>query len=236
MTFLLALTACVLTVDTVDKTIEADGPLTGADLHVSSGTVTVDGDAEATGAIAEMSARFSGSEPSLSHDVDADGVFSVESICQPELAICEITADVTLPEAISLKVLVDSGDLDVRAMTGALDLETGSGDVDLDTPLGDTLLATGSGNITVKRATAATLEASTGSGEITVGFTVAPTKVKIGTGSGDVELSVPAGSYALSTDVGSGEVHVDDGIVIDASSPNVLDLSTGSGDIRVQAE
>lgn len=236
MTLLLALSACVLTVDTVEKTIEADGPLTAADLHVSSGTVTVVGDAEVTGAVAEMSARFSGSEPSLTHDVDADGVFSVESICQPELAICEITADVTVPEAISLKVLVDSGDVDVRAMTGALDLETGSGDVDLDSPSADTVLATGSGDITVKRATAPTLDASTGSGDITAGFTVAPTKVTIGTGSGDVELTVPSGSYALSTDTGSGDVHVDDGIVIDASSPNVLDLSTGSGDIRVQAE
>lgn len=227
---------CVLTLDTLDKTLDEPGPVTAVDVHLNSGDIDAGGDPDSTGATAKMHAEFSGDEPSLSHDVDADGVFSIESLCPEGIVICSVTADVTMPAAVPLKALTDSGDVSAHDLIGTLDLETGSGDVTLDTVSGDATLSTGSGDIVAKRVAFTTVDADTGSGDITARFTAVPTSVVFETGSGDIELTVPAGTYALSIDTGSGDQHVDDGIVIDASAPNVLDLTTGSGDVLVHAD
>ena len=52
-------------------------------------------------------------------------------------------------------------------------------------------------------------------------------------GSGDVHLAVPAGSYRLNVDTGSGDRNVQ-GISNDAAAAASIAVDTGSGDVRVR--
>jgi len=51
-------------------------------------------------------------------------------------------------------------------------------------------------------------------------------------GSGDVDVSLPKGSYDLALDTGSGDVELS-GIDDDPDADALLSLSTGSGDITI---
>jgi DUF4097 and DUF4098 domain-containing protein YvlB len=59
-----------------------------------------------------------------------------------------------------------------------------------------------------------------------------PTSVTAEAQSGDVHVTVPAGSYRVRTRADSGDMHVN-GIVDDPAATNALDLSTGSGNVTV---
>ena len=63
--------------------------------------------------------------------------------------------------------------------------------------------------------------------------TVEPASVTALVSSGDLSLTVPAGSYQVRTSTGSGDEIVDPGIDNDKQAKHILDLRTRSGDLNV---
>jgi hypothetical protein len=93
-------------------------------------------------------------------------------------------------------------------------------------------LSTGSGTITAIGARAANVQASSGSGDIQLGFAAVPTQVNVQTGSGDVSVEVPPGaSYVVSAaaDDGNHDITVPD----DPGAPRSITAESGEGNITI---
>lgn len=187
--------------------------------------------------------RYQGGEPRTAHRIEGEELV-LDTDCGPR---CSISYEVTAPPGVAVKGETGSGDVDL-SRAGAVDLQVGSGDVRVAGATGPVRVETGSGDIeVVDVATAVTLRASSGdisarglgdggvdaeanSGRVTLEL-AEPASVRAHASSGDVELVVPAGSYQVRSDVGSGNVEV--AVPNTPGAPLVLDLSTGSGDLRV---
>jgi len=61
-----------------------------------------------------------------------------------------------------------------------------------------------------------------------------PGNVQINSGTGDVTVLVPAGAYAIKIDTGLGDAHIDQGIVSDPLSTNVIRIDSGTGDVSLE--
>ncbi|MER7460219.1 DUF4097 family beta strand repeat-containing protein [Micromonospora sp. NPDC126480] len=186
--------------------------------------------------------RYQDSQPRTTHRIEGEELV-LDTDCGPQ---CSISYEVTAPAGVAVRGETGSGDVDV-SRTGAVDLKVGSGDVRVAGATGAVRVETGSGDIEVIDVdTAVTLRASSGdinarglgggvdaeanSGRVTIEL-AEPASVRAHASSGDVELVVPAGSYQVRSDVGSGDTNV--AVPNTPGAPLVLDVSTGSGDLTV---
>ncbi|MEV4254522.1 hypothetical protein AB0J52_15340 [Spirillospora sp. NPDC049652] len=155
-----------------------------------------------------------------------DGAFNRFGLCDAEVTL-------SVPPGVSVRGRVASGTLAVRGLSGGVDVVGNSGTLELSDLSGPVRARVGSGSVNGERLRSGDVSATAGSGSIDLGFTSAPQRVVARTGSGSIALAVPAGSrYALSGRSGSGSWEIADGIV-DSSSANSLDLTTGSGSVDV---
>jgi hypothetical protein len=92
----------------------------------------------------------------------------------------------------------------------------------------------GQGDIRGDRLASPTASVDSGTGDIDLEFTTAPRNVQINSGTGDVTVLVPRGSYAVQIDSGLGDAHIDQGIVDDPLSTNVIRINSGTGDVSVE--
>jgi DUF4097 and DUF4098 domain-containing protein YvlB len=141
------------------------------------------------------------------------------------------SGDIGLDGVGATDLRLTSGDIMVRNAAGAVTARSTSGDISvLDGKGGATIEAT-SGNVRVVNITGGPVDAQVTSGDVEVQLT-APNSVTARANSGDVNVMVPAGSYRVTADTGSGD-HTITGIVDDRSAKNVINVHTGSGDARV---
>ena len=139
---------------------------------------------------------------------------------------------VSLTGVGSADVHVSSGDIEIRGATGRVQARSTSGDVMVADSKGPATLEATSGDVHAVNIDGA-VNAKATSGDIDVKLTV-PASVTAAASSGDVDVIVPAGSYQVRARASSGDSNVG-GITNDASSKNVLDLRTSSGDVTVSA-
>jgi hypothetical protein len=140
------------------------------------------------------------------------------------------SGDIELNDVAQADVKVGSGSITVTRAAGAVKAQTGSGDVTVAESAGPVWVRTGSGSVEGVSLGAAGVDATTGSGDISLTLN-SPGPVRARAGSGSVELTVPAGAYRLSTRTGSGSMDVR--IPSDPGAPHLLDIETGSGDITL---
>ena len=127
---------------------------------------------------------------------------------------CAINYVVTVPASVSLVLYTGAGDVQLGATTGTIAVNTGDGDVN--------------GTELVSK----TVNASTGNGDIQLGWDVAPTTVVTTTGDGDIALVVPPGTaYKVSAHTGNGSTHVT--VPQDQAAPASISADTGNGDIHI---
>jgi hypothetical protein len=93
-------------------------------------------------------------------------------------------------------------------------------------------LSTGSGDITAKDLTGASVRVRTGSGDVSLRTAMPVEQLDAQTGSGDVDVAVPHGTYELELRTGSGGEHVE-GISRDPAAAAQIKLTSGSGDISL---
>ena len=146
----------------------------------------------------------------------------LRSPAEAPLRLVPLVVTVRAPAGSRLELRAGSGDITVHGRAGDTSAKTGSGDVRIDTVDGDAHLSTGSGQLDAAEVTGRT-RAKTGSGDLSLAVLGGPAEVKAG--SGTVRLGGVRGD--LRARAGSGDV-----TIADAESGR-LDLTTGSGDLRV---
>jgi Toastrack DUF4097 len=129
---------------------------------------------------------------------------------------CESGYRIEVPRGLAVEVRVDSGDVDVRGVSGAVDLHSDSGDV------------SGHG------LAGARLRATSDSGDVRLGLVSSPASVQAQSDSGDVDLQLPHGEYALDAHTDSGDTSVH-GIVRYDRAANAVKAQSDSGDVTVSA-
>ena len=151
----------------------------------------------------------------------------------------------------SMRVVNNSGDIDISGLTGPIQLNdqfgninasgldggtrlvNSSGDINVSGLTGDSQLRDAFGNITVTGASAATVQASNSSGDITLRFTTVPRQVTVNDSFGNVTLILPAGSaaYQVHTRNSFGNTRVS--VPESSTSRDVIRVSNNSGDITI---
>ncbi|MER0445498.1 DUF4097 family beta strand repeat-containing protein [Streptomyces sp. Edi4] len=146
---------------------------------------------------------------------------------------CAIDLHLTVPQDVALTVRGGSGDIKVRDLTGRVDLAGGSGAMKLRALKGTVHATVDSGEIQATQLTSPDVDLSAGSGTLHADFTTPPQRVVASTGSGAVTLTVPAATrYQVRGDSGSGSRTIAHDL-LDATSPHVLDISSGSGSVTI---
>jgi DUF4097 and DUF4098 domain-containing protein YvlB len=151
-------------------------------------------------------------KPTTSHPVDGDKL-TLNYRCPKSSWSCGVDYRVEIPHGLDVKSDTGSGDITLRALSGPVNASTGSGDIDANGLSGTTLIG------------------KTGSGDVQVAFVAIPSDVNVDTGSGNGTVKVPQGSYAVTTDSGSGSQQV--GVTKNAAAPRKIVVRTGSGDVKV---
>lgn len=224
-----------------------DAPISAIVAEVGGGDLTIE--VGGTETVISRSVRWSGEEPRIDARLDADTLV-LDVRCHWMQHVCSVDHHVVVPAPTALEVSLGSGDLTVGEVAGPLTVDIGSGattigevegDVTIDSGSGDVVIASVVGNLAVDSASgdvavdaldAGSAVVDIGSGDVTLGFVVAPVRVEVDAGSGDVRLEVPVGRYAIHATTGSGELTLD-GITADASADSVIRVDTGSGAMHI---
>lgn len=219
--------------------VEVDLP--AGDLEVRRG--------EGTGVEVRRTLRWSGEPPEVHAWVEG-GALRLDVDCRPFAWVCAVDTEVLLPADAAVQATLGSGsvrvigvdgdhavstgagDLELRGLVGALSASTGSGRLLAIETGGALTLDAGSGDVSVERASAPAVVASTGSGDVAIDLLDPPERVWVESGSGDVALALPSGTYHLSLRTGSGGVSVD-GVTADDGAPAPIEVETGAGDVSV---
>jgi hypothetical protein len=158
------------------------------------------------------------------------------------LLFCSVSYVVHVPDGLNLTVRAGSGDVRVeQTKATALTVRVGSGDVRLSDVTAPTASATtGSGDVDIDGLLSSDTLVRTGSGDVQLSFSQAPTTVQASTGSGDLTVGVPRDQavYTVHQHNGSGDFtnHLlsSDQPPADGSVSRVLTVSTGSGDLTLE--
>lgn len=179
------------------------------ELDSGSGTVVVHGQNRTDIQLASR-IRSTGHTPELSTDT-SDARLRVRASCHHRFFTWDLGND-----SFGLGPLCATSYTAAVPAATALSVELGQGDIHGD------------------RLASKTVSIDSGTGDVNLEFTTAPRNVQINSGTGDVTILVPGGSYAIQTDTGLGTTHVDQGIVNDPLSTNVIRIDSGTGDVSVE--
>lgn len=189
--------------------------------------------------------RYRGEQPDTSYHIEGT-VLRIETECGQ---FCSIDYEIVAPKGVAIRGELGSGDLTLTGVstvdmrtgsgnigiadaTGTVNVRTGSGDIKVSDVGGDFEGRTGSGNIEARGLAGATNTARTGSGDVLLALARSGS-VRTHTGSGNVDVTVPTGDYRVNVRTGSGEKAL--GVPHSPSATYLLDVETGSGDIKLRA-
>jgi hypothetical protein len=188
--------------------------------------------------------RYRGGKPrDTNYQIDGTELV-LDTDCGPQ---CSVSYDITAPTGVSVRgengsgdvelsqvstvdIKIGSGRITVSGATGTVRAETGSGDISISDAKQAVSAHTGSGDVTGRGLGGGEVRVETGSGDIQLSLDTAGA-VKADASSGSVELAVPAGRYRVRAAAESGEKQV--AVTDDPTAPLLLDVQTGSGDIKI---
>ncbi|GAA0399495.1 DUF4097 family beta strand repeat-containing protein [Micromonospora gifhornensis] len=207
-----------------------------------AGDVVVRADGEPDRIRIKRVVRYQGDEPGITYEIKGTELV-LDTSCGRR---CSVSYEVVAGEGVrvegrtgsgnidlswvgQVEVTVGSGDVRVVGAAGPVRVESGSGEIEVYDLTSTVVLRTGSGDITATRLRGE-VDAQASSGNVTVELDV-PASARAHASSGNVELRVPAGSYQIRSEAGSGSVDVS--VPNDPAAALVLDVRTGSGDISL---
>jgi DUF4097 and DUF4098 domain-containing protein YvlB len=215
-----------------DERVTLPAAVTTLEVDTSSGDVVLTGTSARQGVV---DAQLSGTvrTPSLHVQIAGDTARLSADCGAFVLLTCDATMRVTVPAGVSVRARSSSGDITATGLTSSFDLGTSSGDITASGGAGSARLSTSSGDVHATALGAATVDARTSSGSVTVGLTVVPEKVSAHSSSGDVRITVPDGptAYRVSASTSSGDSSVR--VRTDPTSPRRISASTSSGNVIV---
>jgi hypothetical protein len=148
---------------------------------------------------------------------------------------CSVDLHLTLPAPFALDASQGVGDVALRDVVGNFRVHAGVGAVTADNVRGDALTAdSGVGDVRFSRLAVRRITANADTGDAVVDSVGVPDLVEANAGTGSVDVGVPAGAYAITTDVGWGDQQVR-GLVSDPAAPRKIRATAGTGDVDVHA-
>ncbi|MDH6705473.1 hypothetical protein P3T27_002183 [Kitasatospora sp. MAA19] len=175
-------------------------------------------------------------KPVVSTTVDGD-VLTVGMRCRQILPFadfgCGAQIELEVPAATEVSGAVSSGFVEVDGLSGDVRMDLTSGELRLIGTSGEVDAHATSGMVQGIDLSAERVNAEVGSGSVELDFAKAPHSVDTRTTSGSVRMSLPKDThYAFTGESGSGSRSIDANLA-DASSPNRIHASVGSGSIRI---
>lgn len=174
---------------------------------------------------------------------------------------CRLDAAASVPSETAVSVTSNGGPLSVSGITAPVTASTGGGDLTLNADTGNLDLSTAGGNVegTALAARDAMVNTDPGSpdggGSVDLMLTAVPKDLQVNSGGGDITIELPPGSagYRLQLDGGCGQDsgnqaavpssagtaprpwcdNVSSSVPDDPSSPNVIVVSSGGGQITI---
>ena len=199
-------------VHTAEQSYDVTEPVTTVLLDARMASVTVDA-ADGPVTVTET-LRYSGTKPTVSHQI-ADGALQLtETGCGGARLRCDVDYRIRVPARTALRVTTTAGAVTVRGLAGQLVVSSDAG-------------AINGQELTADRATV-----STRAGAAKLQFAEPPAQVEATSELGAIEVRLPGDrSYAVnvSTKAGGSDVSVDQ----DAASAHKITVKTTVGAVRV---
>jgi Putative adhesin len=170
--------------------------------------------------------------PSLSWQ-DNGKMLSLRSVCHSQDGDCGYNYTLSVPVPMRIVAGVSAGDILARGLAGSLRLSTTAGDVTLSALSGALEVTSGAGDVTAADLRASSTDIDEGTGDVALNFTATPSHLLIKDSTGDVDVVVPDSSHyhvSMSDHLGK----VSDGVTDDPSSPRVISVSVGIGDVSLE--
>jgi DUF4097 and DUF4098 domain-containing protein YvlB len=148
----------------------------------------------------------------------ANGVLTIDARCGGLKAVLRCRSDVRVdaPPEIDVQIKTQSGDVDLRGLSGRADVETDSGD------------------IRTHRLEPVTVRAMTDAGDVSLDLFGQPARTEAESDAGDVHVTVPYGQYRVDANADGGSTKVE-GLIRDDLAPQAIVALTDVGDIVVRA-
>ncbi|HMJ37538.1 MAG TPA: DUF4097 family beta strand repeat-containing protein [Baekduia sp.] len=148
----------------------------------------------------------------------AGGVLTIETHCGSLKNVLRCRSDLRIdaPPEVDVTVRADTGDVDLRGLSGRADIQTTSGD------------------IRTHRLEPVTVRASADGGDVSLDLFGEPARTEASSNGGDVRVTVPYGPYRVDADTAAGNVKVE-GVIRDDLAPQAIAALTDAGDITVRA-
>lgn len=247
----------ILRTTSTDETI-LDDAVSSVEFDLRSGSVTVTSGEETK---LTRTIRHAGDPPEATHTVE-DGTLTLEDCpqtgCDIDYALVVGTdarvegasgsGDLTVTGVAAAVIDSGSGDTHLADLADTAEVHASSGDVLLERIGGGALArlksgsvrATGIGETLDVEASSGDVAASDIGGDLTAVVTSGsldlalahPADVRAESNSGDIAVTVPDGSYRVTTEAGSGDVT--DDLAHDPDGEFTVQARTGSGDIRLR--
>jgi len=174
---------------------------------------------------------FRGTAPGTTHRVTA-GTWTLDSTC-PGLETCSVSYDISVPKAMTVRVMSNVGEIRLRSLSGRVTAHTNAGDISLASVSGPVEATGHAGSILGTDVSSAHAILRCSAGRIDVTFSAAPATVTAATSVGSVALRVPGNvAYHVNTSVGVGNADV--GVGRSPASSHVITASTRTGSITVE--
>ena len=194
----------------------APAPVRDVAIETGSGGVAVDaGPDEALTARITRGYAFFAPEVTTTY---ADGTVVLGTDC-PVLGVltgCSVDFDVIAPATAGVSATSTAGAVLVSGIGGS------------------TRASSTAGAVTVLRARARDIRASSTAGDVRVESDAAPTRVEATTTAGSVTVVVPGGAYRVDAGAGAGSVNLD-GIRDTPSATSVIIANATAGDVTIRA-
>jgi hypothetical protein len=145
-------------------------------------------------------------------------------------APCDVSFVLEVPMSTSVRIAAETGDIHAESLEGSADIRVGTGDVNVTGVDGTVDVVADTGDARVAGASH-TIGVRTGTGDVRVSATE-PGTITTRTDTGDIHVAVPNLTYAVTTNVGTGDENVD--VRPDDASPRRISATTGTGDVHVE--
>lgn len=202
-------------------------------IYVKSGAGAIDVVPSEDGTVAVI-VTLLGKGTEFSYEV-ADGELSLKKKCGfMNMGPCQVDFAISAPDNVALDLVADEGGITVTDWTGPVTAESSSGDVAIDGCEGNLIVDARSGTVSGADIGANHVGVVGGSGEVQIDVTNKDVEdVTIDSGSGDVTLYLPSqGSYNYTVESGSGQVVINE-VTYNTNSSQLVEITTGSGDINL---
>lgn len=199
-------------------------------------------DVEVDGAVTVMGGRTAGitidervsrglQAPKRSIRVDGDRL-TVRGTCRafPQ-TFC--SNDVTLHVPSSVRVVADGLGIRVTGVLGGTLLESQGDDIDVESVGGAVRLRSHGGSVSAIGLRAATVDADSSGGDVSLAFARSPQQVDAGSSGGDVNLVLPDRPVAYRVETSASGGSVDSDIRTDPTSPRLIRATSSGGGITI---